>query len=84
MVQLNLTSVSGKLVGSSARANILHYRSDLHRALRTVAFSPLLLTEYAHEQQRLSTELFSAYLVQEVGGVTGLVAGGGRRGEVLL
>ena len=66
MVQLNLTSPSGKLVGSSARANILHYRSGLHRALRTLFFSPLLLTEYAHEQQRLATELFSAFLVQEV------------------
>lgn len=65
MVQLNLTSVSGKLVGSSSRSNLLHYRSELHRALRTLAFSPLLLSEYAHEQQRLSTELFSGYLVQE-------------------
>ncbi|XP_043234989.1 seipin-like isoform X2 [Amphibalanus amphitrite] len=65
MVQLNLTSLSGKLVGSSARANILHYRSGLHRTLRTLVFSPLLLTEYAHEQQRLTSELFTSYLVQE-------------------
>jgi len=65
MVQLNLTTFSGALVGSSSRANMLHYRSWLHRTLRTLVFSPLLLTEYYDEQQRINTELFSAYLVHE-------------------
>lgn len=67
MVQMNLTSFDGDLVGTASRANILHYRSRLHRALRTLLLSPLLIAEYQHEQQRLSTELFSGYLVHEVG-----------------
>ncbi|XP_037071890.1 seipin-like isoform X3 [Pollicipes pollicipes] len=65
MAQLNLTSFSGRLVGSSSRANLLHYRSRLHRALRTFLIMPLLFTDYSREQQTVATELFSAYLVHE-------------------
>lgn len=65
MVCADFHGKEGKLVASSCRSTMLHYRSTTLELIYTLTFSPILMIGVAKEKQTIDVELFSNYEEQE-------------------
>lgn len=61
MVKLEMIARNGEIVKYSCRSGVLHFKSHLHRILRTLFFAPLLLSGTFEEKQLVSVSLFEHY-----------------------
>ncbi|XP_067120507.1 seipin isoform X2 [Centruroides vittatus] len=61
MVKLDMLARNGEMVKTSCRAGVLHFKSHLHRIIRTLFFAPLLLSGTVEEKQLVSVSLFEHY-----------------------
>lgn len=61
MVAISCYTKGGRVISSSARSAMLHYRSSLLQTLDTLAFSSLLLSGFSEQKQMVEVELFSEY-----------------------
>uniref|UniRef100_A0A8C6VMD3 Seipin n=1 Tax=Naja naja TaxID=35670 RepID=A0A8C6VMD3_NAJNA len=61
MVVISCYTKGGRIISSSARAAMLHYRSGLLQMLDTLAFSGLFLTGFTEQKQTVDVELYSDY-----------------------
>ncbi|KAJ6657010.1 hypothetical protein lerEdw1_003011 [Lerista edwardsae] len=61
MVVISCYTKGGRIITSSARSTMLHYRSKLLQALDTLAFSSLFLSGFSEQKQTVEVELFSDY-----------------------
>ncbi|GFT42033.1 seipin [Nephila pilipes] len=62
MIRLDMVSQQGKVLKSSKRPAILHYRSPLFKVIYTLFFIPALLAGTLEEKQSLSIPLFEKYV----------------------
>uniref|UniRef100_A0A6I8PGZ5 Seipin n=1 Tax=Ornithorhynchus anatinus TaxID=9258 RepID=A0A6I8PGZ5_ORNAN len=68
MVTIACYTRGGRVISSSARSAMLHYRSALLRHLDTLVFSSLLLSGFAEQKQLLEVELYADYREDSVRG----------------
>ncbi|KAM6434777.1 seipin [Liasis olivaceus] len=61
MVVISCYTKGGRVISSSARAAMLHYRSGLLQMLDTLAFAGLFLAGFTEQKQTVEVELFSDY-----------------------
>ncbi|XP_026572153.1 seipin isoform X1 [Pseudonaja textilis] len=61
MVVISCYTKGGRIISSSARAAMLHYRSGLLQMLDTLAFSGLFLAGFTEQKQTVDVELYSDY-----------------------
>ncbi|KAM3825234.1 seipin isoform 1-T2 [Vipera latastei] len=61
MVMISCYTKGGRVISSSARAAMLHYRSRLLRILDTLAFAGLFLAGFTEQKQTVEVELYSDY-----------------------
>ncbi|XP_070806657.1 seipin [Pituophis catenifer annectens] len=61
MVVISCYTKGGRIISSSARAAMLHYRSGLLQMLDTFAFSGLFLAGFTEQKQTVDVELYSDY-----------------------
>ncbi|XP_078238052.1 seipin isoform X1 [Pogona vitticeps] len=61
MVVISCYTKGGRIISSSARAAMLHYRSSLLQILDTLAFATLFLAGFTEQKQVVEVELFSDY-----------------------
>uniref|UniRef100_A0A8C5RTZ9 Seipin n=1 Tax=Laticauda laticaudata TaxID=8630 RepID=A0A8C5RTZ9_LATLA len=61
MVVISCYTKGGRIISSSARAAMLHYRSGLLQMLDTLAFSCLFLAGFTEQKQTVDVELYSDY-----------------------
>nr|XP_023415447.1 LOW QUALITY PROTEIN: seipin [Loxodonta africana] len=61
LVTVSCYTRGGRVISTSSRSVMLHYRSDLLQMLDTLAFSSLLLLGFAEQKQLLEVELYSDY-----------------------
>nr|XP_056708266.1 seipin [Euleptes europaea] len=61
MVVISCYTKGGRVISSSARSAMLHYRSDLLQILDTVTFASLFLSGFSEQKQTMEVELFSDY-----------------------
>ncbi|XP_010221154.1 PREDICTED: seipin, partial [Tinamus guttatus] len=61
MVSMSCYTKGGRVVATSARSAMLHYRSGLLRTLDTLLFSGLFLSGFAEQKQTVEVELYSDY-----------------------
>ncbi|XP_042295152.1 seipin [Sceloporus undulatus] len=61
MVVISCYTKGGRIISSSARSAMLHYRSSLLQILDTLAFASLFLAGFTEQKQMLEVELFSDY-----------------------
>ncbi|XP_032090306.1 seipin [Thamnophis elegans] len=61
MVAISCYTKGGRVISSSARAAMLHYRSGLLQMIDTIAFSGLFLTGFTEQKQTVDVELYSDY-----------------------
>ncbi|XP_038620641.1 seipin [Tachyglossus aculeatus] len=73
MVTIACYTRGGRVISSSARSAMLHYRSALLRYLDTLVFSSLLLTGFAEQKQVLEVELYADYREDSYAPTTGAV-----------
>lgn len=66
MVCADFRGKDGKLLTSSCRSTMLHYKSIALELIYTLAFSPILMIGASEEKQIIDVELFSNYEEQEV------------------
>ncbi|XP_054848752.1 seipin isoform X2 [Eublepharis macularius] len=62
MVVISCYTKGGRVISSSARAAMLHYRSSLLQILDTVTFAGLFLSGFSEQKQTVEVELFSDYM----------------------
>ncbi|XP_038281222.1 seipin isoform X1 [Canis lupus familiaris] len=61
LVTISCYTRGGRIISTSSRSVMLHYRSDLLQMLDTLVFSSLLLFGFAEQKQLLEVELYSEY-----------------------
>ncbi|XP_034868931.1 seipin isoform X2 [Mirounga leonina] len=61
LVTVSCYTRGGRIISTSSRSVMLHYRSDLLQMLDTLVFSSLLLFGFAEQKQLLEVELYSEY-----------------------
>lgn len=66
MVCAHLRSRDGFLVDHACRSAMLHYRSTLLHALKTLTFSPMMIFGSVEEKQDVVLELFSNFEEDQV------------------
>ncbi|RWS31603.1 seipin-like protein [Leptotrombidium deliense] len=62
MVKISLYDVNQKLIKSISRSTILHYKSPLVRIISVLAYWPLLITGFRHEEQFLTVPITENYI----------------------
>ncbi|XP_045153177.1 seipin [Echinops telfairi] len=61
LVTISCYTRGGRVISTSSRSVMLHYRSDLLQTLDTLVFSSLLLLGFAEQKQLLDVELYADY-----------------------
>ncbi|XP_075401708.1 seipin isoform X2 [Tenrec ecaudatus] len=61
LVTISCYTRGGRVISTSSRSVMLHYRSDLLQTLGTLAFSSFLLLGFAEQKQLLEVEFYSDY-----------------------
>uniref|UniRef100_A0A8C5VMF2 Seipin n=1 Tax=Microcebus murinus TaxID=30608 RepID=A0A8C5VMF2_MICMU len=61
LVTVSCYTQGGRIISTSSRSVMLHYRSDLLQMLDTLVFSSLLLFGFAEQKQLLEVELYADY-----------------------
>ncbi|XP_017359430.1 seipin isoform X2 [Cebus imitator] len=61
LVTISCYTRGGRIISTSSRSVMLHYRSDLLQMLDTLVFSSLLLFGFAEQKQMLEVELYADY-----------------------
>lgn len=61
LVTVSCYTRGGRIISTSSRSVMLHYRSQLLQMLDTLVFSSLLLFGFAEQKQLLEVELYSDY-----------------------
>ncbi|XP_063002027.1 seipin [Elgaria multicarinata webbii] len=61
MVSISCYTKGGRIISSSARAAMLHYRSSLLQILDTLAFASFFLAGFTEQKQTVEVELYSDY-----------------------
>ncbi|XP_047631445.1 seipin isoform X3 [Phacochoerus africanus] len=61
LVTISCYTRGGRIISTSSRSVMLHYRSDLLQMLDTLVFSSLLLFGFAEQKQILEVELYPEY-----------------------
>ncbi|XP_069888208.1 seipin isoform X1 [Dipodomys merriami] len=61
LVTVSCYTRGGRIISTSSRSVMLHYRSDLLKMLDTLVFSSLLLFGFAEQKQLLEVELYADY-----------------------
>ncbi|XP_023562782.1 seipin isoform X3 [Octodon degus] len=61
LVTVSCYTRGGRVISTSSRSVMLHYRSDLLQTLDTIVFSSLLLFGFAEQKQLLEVELYTDY-----------------------
>ncbi|XP_062949300.1 seipin isoform X2 [Cynocephalus volans] len=61
LVTISCYTRGGRIISTSSRSVMLHYRSDLLQMLDTLVFSSLLLFGFAEQKQLLEVELYADY-----------------------
>nr|KAF6464133.1 BSCL2 lipid droplet biogenesis associated, seipin [Rousettus aegyptiacus] len=61
LVTISCYTRGGRIISTSSRSAMLHYRSDLLQMLDTLVFSSLLLFGFAEQKQLLEVELYPEY-----------------------
>ncbi|XP_022362369.1 seipin isoform X1 [Enhydra lutris kenyoni] len=61
LVTISCYTRGGRIISTSSRSVMLHYRSDLLQMLDTLVFSSLLLFGFAEQKQLLEVELYPEY-----------------------
>lgn len=72
LVTVSCYTRGGRIISTSSRSVMLHYRSQLLQMLDTLVFSSLLLFGFAEQKQLLEVELYSDYRENSVSGLTEL------------
>ncbi|XP_027434507.1 seipin isoform X2 [Zalophus californianus] len=73
LVTISCYTRGGRIISTSSRSVMLHYRSDLLQMLDTLVFSSLLLFGFAEQKQLLEVELYSEYRENSYVPTTGAV-----------
>ncbi|XP_030880732.1 seipin isoform X1 [Leptonychotes weddellii] len=73
LVTVSCYTRGGRIISTSSRSVMLHYRSDLLQMLDTLVFSSLLLFGFAEQKQLLEVELYSEYRENSYVPTTGAV-----------
>lgn len=73
LVTVSCYTRGGRIISTSSRSVMLHYRSQLLQILDTLVFSSLLLFGFAEQKQLLEVELYSAYRENSYVPTTGAV-----------
>ncbi|XP_041517519.1 seipin isoform X1 [Microtus oregoni] len=73
LVTVSCYTRGGRIVSTSSRSAMLHYRSQLLQILDTLVFSSLLLFGFAEQKQLLEVELYSDYRENSYMPTTGAV-----------
>ncbi|KAM5247021.1 seipin [Ctenodactylus gundi] len=73
LVTVSCYTRGGRVISTSSRSVMLHYRSDLLRMLDTLVFSSLLLFGFAEQKQLLEVELYPDYRENSYVPTTGAV-----------
>lgn len=73
LVTVSCYTRGGRIVSTSSRSVMLHYRSQLLQILDTLVFSSLLLFGFAEQKQLLEVELYSDYRENSYVPTTGAV-----------
>ncbi|KAH0507931.1 Seipin [Microtus ochrogaster] len=73
LVTVSCYTRGGRIVSTSSRSAMLHYRSQLLQILDTLVFSSLLLFGFAEQKQLLEVELYSDYRESSYMPTTGAV-----------
>uniref|UniRef100_A0A8C8RUA9 Seipin n=1 Tax=Pelusios castaneus TaxID=367368 RepID=A0A8C8RUA9_9SAUR len=61
MVVISCYTKGGRIISSSARSTMLHYRSGLLQTLDTLVFAGLFFLGFAEQKQTVEVELYSDY-----------------------
>lgn len=61
LVTISCYTRGGRIISTSSRSVMLHYRSDLLQMMDTLVFSSLLLFGFAEQKQLLEVELYPDY-----------------------
>lgn len=61
LVTISCYTRGGRIISTSSRSVMLHYRSDLLQMIDTLVFSSLLLFGFAEQKQLLEVELYPEY-----------------------
>ncbi|EMP38497.1 Seipin [Chelonia mydas] len=61
MVVMSCYTKGGRIISSTARSTMLHYRSGLLQTLDTLIFAGLFFVGFAEQKQMVEVELFSDY-----------------------
>ncbi|KAK2490605.1 hypothetical protein MC885_001003 [Smutsia gigantea] len=73
LVTISCYTRGGRIISTSSRSVMLHYRSDLLQMLDTLVFSSLLLFGFAEQKQLLEVELYPEYRENSYVPTTGAV-----------
>ncbi|XP_038186018.1 LOW QUALITY PROTEIN: seipin [Arvicola amphibius] len=73
LVTVSCYTRGGRIISTSSRSVMLHYRSQLLQILDTLVFSSLLLFGFAEQKQLLEVELYSDYRENSYVPTTGAV-----------
>lgn len=73
LVTVSCYTRGGRVISTSSRSVMLHYRSQLLQILDTLVFSSLLLFGFAEQKQLLEVELYSDYRENSYVPTTGAV-----------
>ncbi|CAH6793692.1 seipin isoform X1 [Phodopus roborovskii] len=73
LVTVSCYTRGGRIISTSSRSVMLHYRSQLLQMLDTLVFSSLLLFGFAEQKQLLEVELYSDYRENSYVPTTGAV-----------
>lgn len=61
LVSISCYTRGGRIISTSSRSVMLHYRSNLLQTMDTLVFSGLLLSGFSEQKQLLEVELFPEY-----------------------
>ncbi|XP_006899923.1 PREDICTED: seipin [Elephantulus edwardii] len=73
LVTISCYTRGGRIISTSSRSVMLHYRSDLLQTLDTLVFSSFLLLGFAEQKQLLEVELYSDYRENSYVPTTGVI-----------
>lgn len=73
LVSISCYTRGGRIISTSSRSVMLHYRSDLLQMIDTLVFSSLLLFGFAEQKQLLEVELYPEYRENSYVPTTGVI-----------
>ncbi|KAM9219735.1 seipin isoform 2-T2 [Dugong dugon] len=73
LVTISCYTRGGRIISTSSRSVMLHYRSDLLQTLDTLVFSSFLLFGFAEQKQLLEVELYLDYRENSYVPTTGVI-----------